>query len=158
MIRLAGGSIVFICALLWGHGRSECLYRRQRLTAALAAFAEFCGERIASFREPLDTIFASFSNDELGKRGILQILRHDGAPAAMRAVMPELDESDAAVILDFSVKIGMGYGEAQKTLCDHTAAALRESARRQEEALADKTRIYRLLPPLAAASVIILLL
>lgn len=156
--RLIGGAILIGCTASWGKQASSKLLHRQQLTAALADFAEYCGERIRLFRDPLDVIYASFENDILAKEGFTQSLRLSGAAIAAASMEDKLLGGDAAVLREFSKKIGQGYSDEQAALCTFTASSLRESEKRQLAELPGKTRIYKLLPPLAAASAVILLI
>lgn len=158
VIRFFGGAVFVVCALAWGREKAKALYKRQKLTAALADFAAFCGERISAFRDPLDVIFASFENNVLGASGFIGILRSKGCRAAASDAAATLSAEDAALLLEFAKKIGGENGDAQAALCTYTASRLENSASRQLGELADKARLYRLLPTLAALSAVILLI
>lgn len=145
-----------LCTVLWGHQSAEKLAYRQRLTAALASFIEYCGERIKIFRDPISVIYSSFENEILNDCGFVSHLRMSGAAAAAKCVADILLPEDAAILREFSGKIGQGYGDSQKSLCDYCSAALRESEKKQLSDLPGRVKLYRFLPPLAAASVVIL--
>lgn len=158
MMRLCGGTVFIVCVMLWGRERAASLYNRQRLTKALASFTAFCGERISSFRDPLNVIFDSFENDILDEFGFISVLREKGIAAAAEMMSPALLKEDAALLTEFSKKIGGENPESQYALCSYVSAALEAGSQKQLEELAVRAKMYRLLPPLAALSAVILLI
>ena len=60
--------------------------------------------------------------------------------------------------MSFADRLGAGYEESQLALCTYTASSLEQSAAEQEQAMGEKLKLYRLLPALAAASAVILLI
>lgn len=156
MTRYIGGAILILCAFLWGRERCAAVKRCCEITAALASFVRYTGERISSFRDPLDVIFASYEDKCLEECGFLSTLRGNGATSAAALLKGLLREKDAAILSSFAAGIGGGYEESQLSLCKYTSAALEQSASEQESKMADKLKLYRLLPALAAASAVIL--
>ena len=62
MIRLAGGAILVVSAVIWGRRQGESVKKRCAITAALCDFVRYTGERIETFREPLCDIFSSYKD------------------------------------------------------------------------------------------------
>ena len=158
MIKIAGGVILILCAVLWGRERCAALRKRCEITAALGAFVRYTGERIGSFRDPLDVIFAAYSDKCLEECGFLPVLRESGALAAAKTLSASLTEKDARTFISFADRLGGGYEESQLALCTYTASSLEQSAAGQEQAMGEKLKLYRLLPALAAVSAVILLI
>ena len=158
MIKIAGGAILILCAVLWGRERCTALRKRCEITAALGAFVRYTGERIGSFRDPLDVIFAAYTDKCLEECGFLPVLRESGASAAAKTLSGTLSEKDARTLMSFADRLGAGYEESQLALCTYTASSLEQSAAEQEQAMGEKLKLYRLLPALAAASAVILLI
>lgn len=158
MIKIAGGVILILCAVLWGRECCAALRKRCEITAALGAFVRYTGERIGSFRDPLDVIFAAYSDKCLEECGFLPVLRESGALAAAKTLSASLTEKDARTFISFADRLGGGYEESQLALCTYTASSLEQSAAGQEQAMGEKLKLYRLLPALAAASAVILLI
>ncbi len=158
MIRLCGGAVIVVCMLFWGREKASELYERQRITKALSVFVLFCKDRISAFRDPLSVIFAAFENDVLESAGFIAQLRCCGCRAACETVLSKLSANDAALLSEFAEKIGGGDEASQTVLCAHVAEGLDKSSNAQLEELAGKSKMYRLLPALAALSLVILLI
>ena len=78
--------------------------------------------------------------------------------AAAKTLSASLTEKDARTFISFADRLGGGYEESQLALCTYTASSLEQSAAGQEQAMGEKLKLYRLLPALAAASAVILLI
>lgn len=156
MIRLAGGVILVVSAVIWGRRQGESVKKRCALTAALCDFVRYTGERIETFREPLCDIFSSYKDDVLSDCGFIAALRESGAAAAVAAIRELMLPEDAAIMESFAKKLGTTYEAGQRAMCEYTASALGKSARVQKEELSQRLRLFRVLPALAAASAVIL--
>lgn len=156
MIRLAGGAILVVSAVIWGRRQGESVKKRCAITAALCNFVRYTGERIETFRDPLCDIFSSYRDDVLGECGFIAALKESGAAAAVAAVRDLMCPEDAAIMESFAKKLGATYEAGQRAMCEYTASALQKSAEAQKEELSQKLRLFRVLPALAAASAVIL--
>ncbi len=102
MIRLAGGAILVLSAVIWGRRQGESVKKRCAITAALCDFVRYTGERIETFRDPLCDIFSSYRDDVLGECGFIAALKESGAAAAVAAVRDLMCPEDAAIMESFA--------------------------------------------------------
>ena len=158
MLKLAGGVLLLFSASVCGKNLCEKLRQRLSMVNALADLVTYIGENIETFRMPLPKIFETYENAYLAQIGFLSTARSDGLSAAIRNVKhilpPELYDRMCA----FSSSIGGGYAPEQERLCSMTAVRLRQAGAEMQERQTEKIKMYRLLPLLTAASVLILIL
>jgi hypothetical protein len=82
----------------------------------------------------------------------------EGVEKATEVLRGKISESAYKDVKVFSKGLGGGYSEGQKKLCEITQKRLEKVLKDQKSSLAERVRMYRLLPVLIAASVIILLI
>lgn len=158
IFTLAGAAMIGTAALFIGREKSEKEVKRLRILEGLLSFISYTEEEIKNFKTPLSQIFEGFSNDVLLECGFILTLRSSGALEAVRYVLPYLSESAARELQSFARGLGGGYTEGQSALCEVTLARLSREAEEIRENLSERVRMYRLIPMLIAASVIILLM
>ena len=155
---LIGASMLFLSCLLWGieRGRRE----RERLLAieGLMAFVSYTEEQISTFRTPLNKIYKDFSNKYLDRCGFTSLLSEKGLDVALGSLQRVLSAEVMAEAYSFAASLGGGYSEGQQSLCRYTLSRLEGEKQRLSEGLSEKIKMYRLLPILFAACIIILLI
>lgn len=158
MLKLAGAALVFVAAALYGRGLCEKIKRRLALLEAMEDLISYIGESIETLRQPLGRIFEDYQNTFLEKNGFTKILRREGLFAAVCSVQKDLPAEIFDCLSAFSRTIGGGYASEQTKLCILTGQRLQRVRDGMCAQLPGKMKVYRLMPLLAAASVLILIL
>ena len=158
MLKLAGAAIIFAAAFLYGGNMCEKTKKKLALTEALGDFISYIGESIETFRLPLGRIFEDYQNGFLQEIGFLDILRRDGFAAAICSVDKDLPPEMFDQLCTFAGAIGGGYASEQAKLCAFTKERLCGVCANLRTQLPGRLKMYRLLPLLAAASVLLLII
>lgn len=158
MTAIAGALIFALSAFFWGREKARHEEEKILLLASLISFVAYTEEQITNFKTPLAGIYLDFSDPCLEKIGFIEALRKNGAEAAIEALKGKIPEGSYKDALAFAGGLGRGYSEGQKKLCDITLKRLEKTVEELKADLSERVRMYRLLPVLVAASVIILLI
>lgn len=151
---------LFVCAsALWtGYEKSRAEEKKLQILKGLADFCRYIGEEIRAYRTPLSKIYESFENDALREAGFIAALREKGFSFAAELLFGIVDGETQKELSHFAAALGGGDREGQSTLCAITLERLERARDASRESLSQRIRMYRLLPLLLGASVIILLL
>lgn len=155
---ISGGVVLVVCAFFYGLEKSRVETKKLEMTESMCAFVEYIGQQIETFRTPLQRIFEEFSDERLEKEGFLNILRERGLSASLTQIKEKLPREAFCEMERFSNSLGAGYEKGQAELCSYTVKRLEKTAFEGRERLAQRLRMYRLLPVLLALSLVILLL
>lgn len=158
MLKLAGAALVFTAAAFFGAGMCEKIRNKLALLEALGDLVSYMGESIETFRLPLGRIFEDYQNTFLQEIGFLNILRRDGLAAAICSVEKDLPPEIFDQLCSFAGAIGGGYASEQAKLCAFTKERLCNASSDLRTQLPGRLKIYRMLPLLAAASVLLLII
>lgn len=156
MLKLAGAVLILAAASFYGGSMCEKTKEKLTLTEALSDLISYIGQSIEAFRLPLGRIFDDYQNAFLQKIGFLDILRRDGFAAAVCSVEKALPPEIYDQLCSFAGAIGGGYAPEQAKLCAFTEERLLGACADMRAQLPGRLKMYRLLPLLAAASVLIL--
>ena len=158
ILKGLGGLILLAASVGYGQARiAEEKRRRGELEALIALVSVIRGE-IGALSRPLSDIWASFSSPALEKNGFLPALRRDGFVRALAAADWRLTEDERAPLLPFAASLGKTYREEQVALCRRTEEKLGAVLSALEKNGAEREKLWRTLPPLAALSAILLFL
>ena len=158
MLKLAGAVLVFVAASLYGRGLCEKTKKKLALLEALEDFISYIGESIETLRLPLGRIFEDYHNAFLEEIGFMELLRRDGLAAAICSIEKDQPPEIFDYMSSFSKTIGGGYAAEQTKLCVLTTQRLQKAWTDMGDQLPGRLKMYRLLPLLAAASVLILII
>lgn len=158
MLKLAGAVLVFVAASLYGRGLCEKTKKKLALLEALEDFISYIGESIETLRLPLGRIFEDYHNAFLEEIGFMELLRRDGLAVAICSIEKDLPPDIFDYMSSFSKTIGGGYAAEQTKLCVLTGQRLQKAWTDMGDQLPGRLKMYRLLPLLAAASVLILII
>lgn len=155
---MVGALFLTVAAFVWG--RERCKREREKLLAleGLIAFVSYADEQISTFRTPLARIYNDFSNEYFEKSGFLLTMSEKGLESALEhleGILPSEAMKEARI---FASSLGGGFCEGQSALCKYTEKRLEQEATTLRDSLPERLKMYRLLPILFAASVIILLI
>ncbi len=158
MLKLAGAALVFIAATLYGRGMCEKIKRRLSVVTALDDLISYMRGSIENLRLPLGRIFDDYHNAFLDQIGFIDILRRDGLAPAVSSIEKELPPDIYDQLCSFAGTIGGGSASEEAKLCDFTKERLQKTGEDMRMQLPARLKMYRLLPLLAAASILLLIL
>lgn len=158
MIKIIGAVLLCACSFFWGMEKSREAKSKLLYMEGLIEFVKYTGEQISLFKAPLPKIFESFSNEELKACGFTDALKTGGASVAVKTLKGNIPNDCYTEAENFAKALGNGYCEGQTELCRLTILHLSEHLEKLNESLPGKVRVYRMLPILLAASVVILLI
>lgn len=158
MMKIVGAIILCFCSFLWGIEKSKEAKMKLLCVEGLMEFVKFAGEQISVFKAPLPKIFEAFSNEELNACGFTDALKTEGAVAAVETLKGQIPIECYTEAESFARVLGNGYCEGQTELCRITVSHLNELYEKLRDGLPGRVRVYRMLPVLLAASVVILLI
>ncbi|MBE6588484.1 MAG: hypothetical protein E7647_08770 [Ruminococcaceae bacterium] len=158
MTAVPGALLLCAAAFLWGRERGRLEEEKLSLLLGFISFVEYTKEQITVFKTPLDRIFSDYCSKELEGMGFIKVLREKGATDAVKLLQGKIPEEAFLEGVQFCSLLGGGYTEGQKKLCEVTLARLEKTADELRALIPGRVRMYRLLPVLIAASVIILLI
>lgn len=158
MTAALGALLFALSAFIWGREKGRQEEEKILLLEALLSFVSYTEEQITNFKTPLSRIYLDFSDPGLERIGFIEALREKGAEAAVEALKGKIPDSSYKDALNFAGGLGKGYSEGQKKLCDITLKRLEVATSELKANLSERVRMYRLLPVLVAASLIILLI
>jgi len=147
-----------LAALLYGRMKIGEERKKTVLAQASVEFVRTVRDNIAHYAKPLSEIFSSMSITPLEECGFLPICREEGIRAAWDSGTLKLNEKMSGVMSEFAARIGSGYREDELELCAYTLAQLEKHAGEVGADCENRTKLYRNIPPLAALSVILLVL
>ena len=113
---------------------------------------------IENLRLPLGRIFDDYHNAFLDQIGFIDILRRDGLAPAVSSIEKELPPDIYDQLCSFAGTIGGGSASEEAKLCDFTKERLQKTGEDMRMQLPARLKMYRLLPLLAAASILLLIL
>ena len=158
MTKIFGALLFSIAAYFWGREKGRLEEEKILILEALISFVAYTEEEITNFKTPLFRIYSEFHDSCLDKIGFIPLLRSEGIEKAKDVLKGKISESSFKDVSAFAKGLGGGYSEGQKKLCEITLKRLEKSVKDLKVSLAERVRMYRLLPILISVSVIILLI
>ncbi|MBQ4066105.1 MAG: hypothetical protein IJD22_00545 [Clostridia bacterium] len=158
MIRSVGALLLLLCAALWGIERGRREKTALRIIAELVNFIEYTREQISNFRTPLLRIYSEYCCEARELEDFFSALRRNDTENAVGLLSERIPKSAYREASLFFSSLGGGYSEGQESLCIAAKARLERIGEEMRESLGEKLRMYRLLPLLLAASLVILLI
>lgn len=158
MTGILGAIIIIAAAFIWGRERANKEEEKLAILEGLLRFILYVKEEIVSFKTPLARIVEVFSDDALEKSGFSLFLKNHGVVGAEQVLFGKIPKEAYGELSLFLKNLGGGYSEGQSALCDVVYSRLERSRDELSLTLSNRIRMYRLLPVLLAASVVILLI
>lgn len=158
MLRLIGAVMVLASSSVMGAYISSLYSRRVISTEEVTAFIKYVKRNIESFRMPVEAILASYTSEHFEATGFLEVMRAAGIEEAVRGGYLTLSKDAARELLNFASQLGRDCTEGEIKRCDYYADVFEELTAAEKENAATNGRLCRLLPPLGALSLIILLI
>lgn len=155
-MKLIGAMLLVISSALLSVTLCTEARRRVRAAASLHAMMLFITNRVECFLQPVDTILLAYENDFLEECGFLPEVRQHGLSAALDRVHFNTEYDSA--LRRFAEQSGGGYKTEQLALCREFADFFREKADSAAAALPGRLKMGAGLPPLAAVSILLMLM
>ncbi len=160
-LRLMGGGLVLILAMLIGRGYSAYKDRRIAETEAFIALLSHAEGMISRFLSHGSSLWNGFSSPTLEELGLLPMLREGAAPAdAFAAIQGRLSVNKSCKdrLTEYFCDLGGGYREDELKKIAACKSELEEMLRMERKELENDVKAVRATLLGAALGVIILLL
>lgn len=156
ILKLIGGAMLLVLSFIFGecflvNCRNRCLALEE-----LYLFAEKAASGIADYRMTIGELAGSGSWKVLEDYGFFDSVLKDKPPA--KELTDILTEEEAEKVARFASELGKTFADEQTVLCKDFAEEMRSYFANAKAELASKEKMYRLLPPLGAGSIIILMI
>lgn len=157
-VKMIGGALLILASVFYG--RLKILEERRRFSLAEASveFVRAVRDSIAHYAKPLSEICESVNIEPLEECGFLPLCRTDGIRMAWEAKKLPIPDKMRAVMGEFAERIGGGYREDELALCAHTLERLEKLAEEVRKERENREKLYRNIPPIAALSLVLLVL
>ncbi len=157
IFKTAGGIAILVTAVYFGLSKVNELRTRLNALRSVLALIAHIKRRIECFREPLFSIYASFDDDHFDSTGIGSRLRQGGLACTAEHLIG-LTDSEKLSLIEFEKKLSEYYPADAVRLCEMKEAEFGEILNTASESFKTKAKLYKILPVLAALSVILLMI
>lgn len=157
-IRIIGSAILLCVSIILSQAITSTVRKREVELVEICDLIRFIRNNIDSFLTPIGAILSGYSSPALKRCGFTSAMHISGLAAAVNTDGISLFGNERELLSAFAEKLGLGYREEEVRLCDYYLAEFTEIAKREKEENDKKSRMYRYLPPLAALSLIIILI
>ena len=158
MLRLIGAVMILISSAVMGAYMAGVYGRRVTSTEEVTAFIKYIKRNIESFKMPVGEILSSYTSPHFEETGFLDALRADGLESAIKGEHLTLSAAAERELLSFASRLGGDYTDGEIKRCEYYIGVFEKLSADEKESMATTGRLYRLLPPLGAVSLIILLI
>ena len=149
-------ALILLSAVFYGWTKIYAERNKLKETSAFYDFIRYIRDNIEHFSKPLPEICKNYQNQYFTKRGLSSQIERCGIKSALEAYVFLMSEEDTDTVLQFAREIGGGYREDELRLCDYTLKRLEGSIAAQKGEIKNKEKMYKTIPVLLAASVILL--
>ena len=158
ILKLAGAAMVLLSSAVMGAYAANAYSRRVTSTEEIAAFIKYVKRNIESFNMSVSEIFSSYTSEHFETTGFLDAMRADGLSAAIAGGYLTLTREAEREFAEFASRLGSEYTDAEVKRCEYYVNVFEDLLKTERENASVNGRLYRLLPPLGAVSLIILLI
>jgi len=156
--KLIGAAMVMLSSVMFGRMKIAEERGKNAMLTGMTELVRGIRDHISHFRRPLGEIYDSLSIPALESCGFMEILRKDSIEHAWESISPMMPKESAAVMEEFVRRLGSGYREDELELCAYTIRRLESMGEAMSAELKKREKLYRNLPPLAALSVVLLVM
>ena len=155
-VKIIGGALLILASVFYGRLKIHEERKKSSLAEASVEFVRAVRDSIAHYAKPLGEIYESVRIEALEECGFLPLCRTDGIRAAWRSGKLCIPGKMSGVMGEFSEKIGGGYREDELALCAHTLERMEKLTEQVREEREKSEKLYRNIPPIAALSLVLL--
>ncbi len=156
MVKWVGALVLLLTSVGYG---TLCIREERKqyhLLCGVVAFVQKIGENVRHFAKPLSEIYGMCGGTV--SEEFLRLCQKEGIRCAWEKAPLASDETWGKVMENFCFHIGTSFHEDCVHLCDYTLEQLKKEAGKQKEELEKREKLYRTLPPLAALSLVLLMI
>ncbi len=157
-VKLSGSVAVVLASMFYGYTKICDVRRGITELGALLELVRYIGDNIEHFMKPLPDIVGSFRSECLAECGFLECAIERGLYDAWISSDFRLNDDATELLDNFFSSVGNGYADDEKKLCGYTEKRLTALLESSAAAAKDKERIYKTIPPMLAASVVLILI
>ena len=158
MLKLAGAVMILVSSAVMGSCAANVYVRRAAAAEAVADFIKFIKRNVESFSMPVEEIFFAYTSEYFERTGFLDAIRSDGLSVAIAGGYLTLSRAAERELTEFAARLGSDCTDGEVKRCGYYADVFESLAKAERENAATNGRLCRLLPPLGAVSLIILLI
>ncbi len=158
ILKLVGAVMVLVSSAVFGSYAANVYSRRGISAEEVAAFIKYIKRNIESFSMPVGEILSTYESEHFERTGFLDAMRADGLTEAIRGGYLTLSGTAEREFLEFASRLGSDYTDGEIKRCEYYVNLFEELSKTEKENASTNGRLYRLLPPLGAVSLIILLI
>lgn len=158
MLKLLGILAILSAAYFFGKSASEEITEKLSVTEALISLIRHIETSISTVRMPVNSIFDNYSDKALDKYNYSVTAAKQGLSAANKLIKDVIASEVFDVMEYLAENLGGIDVENQVKLCTYTETRMNAIYERDKLKLADKKKVYRVIPFLVGVSVIILFL
>ena len=156
--EFAGSGVIILGAAIWGRMRASEERKKLKTLADFRAFANFAGESIGRAKMPLREIYSSYPPASRGMKLFLEEAAASDIRTAWEKFPPQLPVEVRDCAKTFVFSLGRGYSDEEKEKCALCSSVLGEYEKKLTGDIGSREKLYTLLPPLLAASALIVLI
>ena len=158
IIKLVGAVMILVSSAVMGTYIANVYSRRVTSTEAVADFIKYIKRNIESFSMPVGEMVTAYTSEHFELTGFLEAMRADGLSEAIEGGYLTLSGKAEREFAEFASRLGSDYTEGEVKRCEYYTGVFEDLLKAERENVSTNGRLYRLLPPLGAVSLIILLI
>lgn len=156
--EFAGSGVIILGAAIWGRIRASEERKKLKTLTDFRAFADFAGESIKRVKMPLREICSSYPSASRSMKLFLDEASSSDIRSAWEKSPPQLPAEVRECARTFVFSLGRGYSDEEKEKCELCSSVLGEYEKKLTGDISSREKLYTLLPPLLAASALIVLI
>ncbi len=158
VMKFSGAASMVFAAVFYGFIKIRDVRRGICELSAFCELVKYIGDNIEHFMKPIPDIITSYSNAYLDSCGFLPDARMHGLYNAWEASDFILNDEARSLLDEFFLSVGKGYVDDELRLCEYTSKRLCAVLDSVRISAKDKERIYKTIPLMLAASVVLILI
>ena len=158
ILRLIGAVMILVSSAVMGAYTANVYARRVTSTEEVTAFIKYIKRNIESFKMPVEDMFFSYTSEHFEETGFLDAIRTAGLEEAIGGGYLTLSKNAEREFLSFASHLGRDYTDGEVKRCEYYIGVFEELYAAEKENASTNGRLYRVLPPLVAISLRILLI
>ena len=157
-LRILGSSLILAASILLSLTLVHCSRKREAEYDALCALLRHIRDNIDCFMTPIGTILESFNSEPLKQCGFSRVMCEEGLSAAAASGFLSVSDEAVGLLIEFADGLGIGLRDEEMRRCEYYFGCMRELAEAEHNRAKNCAKLYMYLPPLAALSLIIVLI
>lgn len=157
IVKTIGAVSVVGAAFFYGRIMVRELRRKIKLLSSFLEFVIFISENIEYFLKPIPDIIAEYRGEYLVECGFIKEAVERGLDCAWSKISASVGGEAKEILHGYFTAVGSGYADEEKRLSEYTIERLGRILESERAAVADREKIYRTVPVMLAASVVLII-